>query len=947
MSEPLKIPKQEPEYLAMQGRKSINSVAFKWDGNEVKHLQEALLALGYSLHKQGANGKFMPETDAAVRKFQRSHKDHFVYEGKNPPLKVDGIVGPKTALALNCALARRGIWFNDYEHEWTDEEKKPHRIHCMISAQTSINPNKEEKISLHIGGRPLSFLAIDGTASPDADGFAKAMNNVKSTKGRDGKPVRLTVKNIAQRLIEDIGLTHPLSKYVGRSLKGTHALAINLQTEGKDVISKGSRARDSSPAYSHALNLFKKAGILFGDGSIVRPDIFYCAMHASLSGGILFVSDRKRASRHEWNAERIGLFKPRKDEGEIDWGAVKWIILASCGSLSLHYRYFGIPDHGRKDRNRWAHRHNLDLDREWIKKYVLSHYYPGLEWLRIIKSHAVKLHGLLGYWDKSPGGDVGGSLDENIAREFVTRLERGETVLEAWKQRGGPQTKAWAAIVDAKYKDETLEDLMKGMFGDPDERKWMYASLHTGPKDERKKKLIPIPIKEAFLEANTMARYVEDARMGEKKLGNFKLHQDYGWPLKKERFYPDDLMKKRQIAENEKEKGSVVKYPTGDIIESFAIEGKHFSALSVEEMKGLLEKVIGKLSADELKKTYRPIKVLISGFRPWKGSGLDYNPSQIIAEEMDGRIMEFNTDIGRTFVYVSGIVLPVLWYDAADWLIEEIKLGYPDIVIGFGMKAFEKGSKNPEDLQVEIETYASNENAFVSANEKDSKVRERVLDELGRTPKEAIEARAKDLNQHQKTTNLKKIRDDGPDKLPLDSKSEFNIPHHEIKEALNRTKGAIQAFVDDPGRTSIDGLLIPYAGSAGNYVCNQIFYNLAYHNLRERQRAKSTVIVTTNPEEIRRRKEQDFDIKDRSFKYDVMTGFIHVPPLPDDTGPQRKSKLKKTAETIVEVCVRKYVEKEFYRKVNKPMPLDVKEILERGEMGLLRLFQEWELDVWG
>jgi len=162
MTKPLKIPEQESEYLAMPGRKSYNGVGFQSEGSEVKQVQEALLALGYELPKFGADSNFGKETDEAVRKFQKKHKDLFIISKrkKNPPLRVDGIVGPKTALALNCALARAGIWFDEHKHEWTDKEGH-HLIHCTRGTKISSNPEKEQKVRWHIGDR--SFIQfVDG-----------------------------------------------------------------------------------------------------------------------------------------------------------------------------------------------------------------------------------------------------------------------------------------------------------------------------------------------------------------------------------------------------------------------------------------------------------------------------------------------------------------------------------------------------------------------------------------------------------------------------------------------------------------------------------------------------------------------------------------------------------------------------------------------------------------
>jgi peptidoglycan hydrolase-like protein with peptidoglycan-binding domain len=61
-------------------------------GADVKAVQQALLELGYKPGK--ADGAFGQRTRKAVIAFQREHG-----------LKADGLVGPKTARALNEALA--------------------------------------------------------------------------------------------------------------------------------------------------------------------------------------------------------------------------------------------------------------------------------------------------------------------------------------------------------------------------------------------------------------------------------------------------------------------------------------------------------------------------------------------------------------------------------------------------------------------------------------------------------------------------------------------------------------------------------------------------------------------------------------------------------------------------------------------------------------------------
>lgn len=59
-------------------------------GLQVKHLQQALAALGYSSGK--ADGRFGPATKRALEKFQKAKK-----------LTVDGVLGPKTLSTLQLA----------------------------------------------------------------------------------------------------------------------------------------------------------------------------------------------------------------------------------------------------------------------------------------------------------------------------------------------------------------------------------------------------------------------------------------------------------------------------------------------------------------------------------------------------------------------------------------------------------------------------------------------------------------------------------------------------------------------------------------------------------------------------------------------------------------------------------------------------------------------------
>jgi pyrrolidone-carboxylate peptidase len=769
--------------------------------------------------------------------------------------------------------------------------------------ETTIIAEHLTKATIEVPRKPISFIAIDGTASPDADAFAREMNEVRSITPRKATPIKVTTLNLAEKLRSDA--SHTLAKFVRGPPRASEAF--DFQRKGADVIES-----DDTKEAGACRDLFKKAGFTL-DGDEYGADIMYVAMHANLRGVLSFNPDEDSAKREDWK-RAINLFNPAKDE--LDWKTVKWVIFASCGTMSIHYRYFGIPGHARDDKSEWAHHHQLDPNPESKKfvpkKYVLSHYYPALQWLREIRKHAPKLHGVLGFWDKSPGGDVGGFPDVVIAKEFVERLKKGQTFLEAWKQHGGANTWAWSAIVDEKYANETLADLATNKLGEPGERKWMYASLYTGPPEERRDKPVPIPVKQAFLEANQMDKYNERPPSGV-----FRLHHDLALPLRRTHYYPGDLIQKR--------KDTDVKYPVGDVVESFAMSGKHYSSLSIDDMKSLLKEAIDEsgreLTDDDLKTTYRPVKVLVAGFYPFKESGINYNSSQIMAEYLEGRVFRIDTDIGSMLAYVSGIVLPVWWYDAADWLVKEIKLGYPDIVIGLGMKGYDPKSTDSDDFKIEIEVNALNTNETSTTDNKHN-----TLYPNGRTSKDAIDDRAQqdsDRNKDSKTTDPSKVRDDGPQSLPnSDIPDKVLLPYDRINDALNSEPKAISSFVDRPTPSELDD---PYKGNAGTYMCNQLFYNLLYHNLSS--------------------------IGERKFKYNLMTGFIHIPALPKLSSEEKQSRFRQSADTIVRVCVEEFVKRELYKQL-KPMPLESKSVpvpsatLPRSDW-IEEPFYEWDVDVWG
>lgn len=87
-------------------------------GDEVRRIQNRLIALGYSLPQYGADGSFGSETEAAVRKFQSDNG-----------LTADGLVGPKTMTALDNATTRTATSFPLPSGEWYGQPNSDDRNH--------------------------------------------------------------------------------------------------------------------------------------------------------------------------------------------------------------------------------------------------------------------------------------------------------------------------------------------------------------------------------------------------------------------------------------------------------------------------------------------------------------------------------------------------------------------------------------------------------------------------------------------------------------------------------------------------------------------------------------------------------------------------------------------------------------------------------------------------
>ncbi len=109
----------------------------------VKHLQTMLQQLGKDIGPSGIDGKFGNNTEKAVKSFQQENKDW-----EENPLKVDGLVGPRTSDALNRAMV--GRWYDKYEtpRELTQDKLLITATKEALQEGVSINPSDVESAKL-------------------------------------------------------------------------------------------------------------------------------------------------------------------------------------------------------------------------------------------------------------------------------------------------------------------------------------------------------------------------------------------------------------------------------------------------------------------------------------------------------------------------------------------------------------------------------------------------------------------------------------------------------------------------------------------------------------------------------------------------------------------------------------------------------------------------------
>ena len=121
--------------------------------NEVKQIQQALMALGYPLSKYGADSVFGPETAGAVRRFQKDNS-----------LKVDGDPGPETVGKLNELLKNKGITSITPvpQSGKIDPNPSSKNVSPNASGQVISNPVNPEQIVSYLKSKGLSANHIVG-----------------------------------------------------------------------------------------------------------------------------------------------------------------------------------------------------------------------------------------------------------------------------------------------------------------------------------------------------------------------------------------------------------------------------------------------------------------------------------------------------------------------------------------------------------------------------------------------------------------------------------------------------------------------------------------------------------------------------------------------------------------------------------------------------------------
>lgn len=265
----------------------------------VTTVQEMLIALGYSVGSTKGDGKFGKNTQNAVEKFQKEHKD---WEGKD--LRVDGLVGPLTSDTLNRYLV--GRWFDHYQT--LDEQTKNIPVHTVtadfIKKGLSIEPKSAKKGFIFIVGKAakegeLSLRFMNETWAPIAK-LRCTYNGQEETTDESGRIAGKSIgKDDTLKATFDDTPTFDQSRYnedLQKSISSLTGLKIvlNKNDGGEGPIRKGDGRKEHVKSVQQMLNALDfYLGETGEDKDGVDGDFGKKTKNAVLSFQSLSVSDKK------------------------------------------------------------------------------------------------------------------------------------------------------------------------------------------------------------------------------------------------------------------------------------------------------------------------------------------------------------------------------------------------------------------------------------------------------------------------------------------------------------------------------------------------------------------------------------------------------------------------------------------------------------------------------
>lgn len=668
----------------------------------------------------------------------------------------------------------------------------------------------------------VRFLAMDGTRSPDADSFAR---NLAKLKG---------AWNVGYAIPKD----HKLAPYLRRT-PGDAVLAFNFQQNPENKVPKIVPETEEHDmirrmAVTSSIPIAPLAGK--GDARVLRANFLYMAFHAYLDGGIAFSNTNEHESDLIGVYDPEGIERPKDPLTKLDWKGVKWVVIAACGSLSPHYRWFGIP-------------HDDYLDYTDDGRLCLCTRANFLNWVKLLRDQAKKgnqLHGILGYWTKAPGGDsaAGETVDARVARVFSEKLAAGASIPKAWLEANPSPTDGWVVLCDDRFKEETWDDLRLEKIADSPPPEGGPTYVYSDKTFSSGKTPVFTDPKTAFLEANKAANMKEGTLNGVK----LALHPTYDRGLKGDQV-PKTLGEHNWgdrvfLREGYSDEPLVIEY---DPEKKQNVYTAHcwFHPTIHKQLKSLLPDVTDDEIA-ELHPKHR-IKVLLTGFVDFPNASVTNHPhwfdekygtlqpafqrvpvrnsSGFAVESFDPTTVEKKTtgDCDLTIVKIHD--LPVAYQRAAKIVLTKIEDERPDIVISFGWGADSfifKDAKNKKSTRVadaDLETAASNmRNDFYSDPPPlGAKPLRMVLPPPALWPPTA---KGKPENWTDAERAWVSAYPDN-DRVsfgatPIDPTGptyvEANLPVDQIAQAL--TKAGQAAAVDRK-----------LGGGAGHYICNEVFYS--------------------------------------------------------------------------------------------------------------------------